>query len=117
RLAHDRDRCAEGGRLAVVHDDAKDGAVVVGLELHRRLVGLDLGDDVALAEAFARALQQAADAALLHGVGEAGHGQLLGHGTSLTARTPEAGSARRLRSWTRAAAPPAPEACGTGRGP
>ena len=62
------------------------GAGVVGLELHQRLVGLDLGQHVALAERVALVHQPAADGALLHGVGEPGHHKFFGHESSMRVR-------------------------------
>ena len=53
--ADDRDRRAQRGRLAVADQDLQQRAVLVGLEVHGRLVGLDLGDHVALVEALALA--------------------------------------------------------------
>ena len=39
-----RDGSAQLGRLAVLHEDPQQHALGVGVELHRRLVGLDLGE-------------------------------------------------------------------------
>ena len=63
----------------IADQDAKQRAVGIGLELHRRLVGLDLRQDVALLEGVARLLQPAGDGALLHRVAEARHRELFGH--------------------------------------
>ena len=66
--AHDRDRCAQGDRLAVADQDPQHRAGVVGLELHGGLVGLDLGQHVTRGERVALVHQPAADGALLHRV-------------------------------------------------
>ena len=70
-------------------------ALVVRLELHVRLVGLDLREDVADGDAIAPLLQPADDLALLHGVGELRH-EDVGHRRR---------SARRRGGRTRRASP------------
>ena len=48
------DRGSDGNALATLGDhDAGKNAVIDGLNLHRRLVGLDLGDHVAAANGVA----------------------------------------------------------------
>ncbi len=61
------------------HEDAHDAGLrrLVG---HRRLVGLDLRDLLALRHGLAVADQPRDDRALLHGVGEPGHDKFHGHG-------------------------------------
>jgi hypothetical protein len=49
------------------HEDLAERALVDGLDLHRRLVGLDLGDDVAGLDGLAFLLQPFGEVALLHG--------------------------------------------------
>ena len=47
-LADECDRRAQRDRLTVAHQNLQERSVGVGLELHGRLVGLDLGEHVAL---------------------------------------------------------------------
>ena len=75
-LADERDRRAELGRLALLHEDLEQDAGLVALELHRRLVGLDVGEHVALGDRVALLLGPARDRPPLHRVGEARHRNL-----------------------------------------
>src|SRR6266542_4220258 len=54
-----------------------------GLELHIRLVGLDLGDDVTALDRVALLLDPLDDLAGLHGLGELGHQDLGDHAQAL----------------------------------
>src|SRR5699024_4541274 len=47
-LAEDRDAFADGDRRSFLDQEAADDAGVIGLEIHGRLVGLDLTEDIAL---------------------------------------------------------------------
>ena len=62
------------------HDDLGENAFVDRLDLHRRLVGLDLGDDVARRDLVAFLLQPFGEVALLHGRRQSGHGDVDRHG-------------------------------------
>jgi hypothetical protein len=55
------------------HDDLADDALIDGLDFHRRLVGLDLGDHVAGGDAVALLDQPFGERALLHGRRQGGH--------------------------------------------
>src|SRR4029453_2671253 len=54
-------------------EDLTDMAVIDGLDFHGRLVGLDLGNDVARAHGIALADMPFDELALLHGRRERGH--------------------------------------------
>ena len=104
-LAGNRDRRAELGLGTIGHEDLEEHAVVVGAQLHQRLVGLDLGQDVAVLEGVALLDDPARDRAALHRVGQAGHHEFVGHQASTN---PQSASSRRaaapiLSSWASAA--------------
>src|SRR5439155_3966776 len=67
-----RDRRADLGRHTLLDDDL-ERAVGLGLEVEGRLVGLDLGEHVALVHLVAARLLPLDDRALLHRVGELRH--------------------------------------------
>src|SRR3954451_17073985 len=71
-LADARDDLADRERRALVGDDL-ERAVGVGRVRHRRLVGLDLDELLALRNLVALRLEPLEDRALLHGVGQARH--------------------------------------------
>ena len=58
---------------AIWHQDLAEDPFVHGFHFHRRLVGLDLGDDVAGLDALAFLLQPARQVALRHGGGKRRH--------------------------------------------
>ena len=64
------------------HDDLGQHAVVDGLVFHRRLVGLDLGDDVAGLDRVAFFLEPTREVALLHRGRQRRHEDVHGHGGS-----------------------------------
>ena len=74
-----------GDGLAELHhgagggEDLEQRALVEGAELHRRLVGLDLGEEVVDGDGVALLLVPRADLALLHGRGELRHLEDLRH--------------------------------------
>ena len=75
-----RDRLADLHPIgALGHQDFGDLAFVDGLEFHRRLVGLDLGEDVAGLHLVAFVHQPFGDLALLHGGRQRRHENLRGH--------------------------------------
>ena len=76
RGAHGADRYALG---PFSDENFADGAFVDGFEFHRRLVGLDLGKDVAGLHFIAGLHQPLGKRALLHRRGECGHLQFDGH--------------------------------------
>src|SRR5690606_34250787 len=86
--------------------DPGDGAFVDRLELHRRLVGLDLGEDVAGLHRVALLDQPLGQRALLHGGRQRRHLQFDRH----LNRTPPARRYTvppdRVRAWTRRSPPP-----------
>ena len=61
------------------HQDLRDRALVDRLDLHGRLVGLDLGDDVAGLDLVAFLLQPLGEVALLHRGRQRGHQDVDGH--------------------------------------
>jgi hypothetical protein len=65
---------------AFFYKDLADHALVHGLEFHRGLVGLDLGEDVARVHGVAFLDQPFGERAVLHGGAERGHQDLGGHG-------------------------------------
>ena len=66
-LGDHRDRRVDGHVLRPIRDqDLRQRALVDRLDLHRRLVGLDLGDDIAGTDAIAFLLQPLGQRALLH---------------------------------------------------
>ena len=65
------------------HHDLGDGALVDRLDLHRRLVGLDLGDDVAGLDRVAFLLQPLGKVALLHRGRQRRHENVDRHGSAL----------------------------------
>ena len=64
---------------ALGHEDLGDRALVDRLDLHGRLVGLDLGDDVAGLDLVAFLLQPLGEVALLHRRRKSGHQDVDGH--------------------------------------
>ena len=64
---------------ALGDQDLGDRALVDGLDLHGRLVGLDLGDDVAGFDLVAFLLQPLGEVALLHRWRKSGHQDVDGH--------------------------------------
>ena len=103
-LAEDRDRSAELEGLALLGHQLQDDAGVEGLELHRRLVGLDLGDHLTALDLVADGDVPLGDHALLHRIGESGefddgcHGTICSLGCSRgksLSRTLRCGSDRR----------------------
>jgi hypothetical protein len=73
-LGADRDRCADLHAFTALRDqDLRDRALVDRFELHRRLVGLDLGEDVAGLHLVAFLDQPFGERALLHGRRKRGH--------------------------------------------
>src|SRR5216117_261937 len=125
RRGEDGDHGADRRRLALPYPHLGERALVVGLELHVGLVGLDLGDDLADRHALARMLEPLQDLALLHRVGELRHGDVDRHArarpTAPAARAPEVrvrppsppprAAGGRSRSRARATAAPAPPGC------
>ena len=76
----DRDRRADLHPVGAFGDqDLGDLALVDRLELHRRLVGLDLGEDVARLHLVALLDQPFGERALLHRRGKRGHLEFDGH--------------------------------------
>ena len=65
------------------HQDFAERALVDRLDLHRRLVGLDLGDDVAGFDLVALALEPFGEVALLHRGREGRHQHLNRHRTKI----------------------------------
>ena len=75
-----RDRRVDGDVGGAFRDqDLAERALIGRLDLHRRLVGLDLGDDVARLDRLAFLLQPFRKVALLHGGRQRGHQHLNGH--------------------------------------
>src|SRR5215207_4684781 len=66
-------RLADGHVLALVGDQLGERSFVLGLELHRDLVGLDLGYRVPFGDLLALALEPLEEGALLHRVAHLGH--------------------------------------------
>src|SRR5215218_6913358 len=66
-------RLADGDVLTLVGDELRERAGVLGLELHRDLVGLDLGYRVALGNFVTLALEPLDEGPLLHRVTHLGH--------------------------------------------
>ena len=66
-------RLADGHLLALVSYQLCERSFVFGLELHRDLVGLDLGDRVPFGDIVALALEPLEEGALLHRVAHLGH--------------------------------------------
>jgi hypothetical protein len=64
---------------AVGDHDLAERAFIDRLDLHGRLVGLDLGDDVAGGDGIALGLQPFGQFALFHGRGKRGHQDVDGH--------------------------------------
>ena len=81
-LFHDHaDHRVDGDIIRTVrHDDLAKQTLIDRLDLHGRLVGLDLGDDVAGLDAVAFLLQPFRKLALLHGRRQRGHEDIGGHG-------------------------------------
>src|SRR5699024_11674828 len=77
-LAEDRDAFADGDRRSFLDQEAADDAGVIGLEIHGRLVGLDLTADIALRDFVADLDVPPRDSAFLHRVGQARH-EYVGH--------------------------------------
>src|SRR5699024_2072417 len=77
-LAEDRDAFADGDRRSFLDQEAADDAGVIGLEIHGRLVGLDLTEDIALRDFVADLDVPPRDDAFLHRVGQARH-EYVGH--------------------------------------
>ena len=73
------------------HHDLGDGALVDRLDLHRRLVGLDLGDDVAGFDLVAFLLQPLGKVALLHRGRQRRHENVDRHGVSASSVSPRSG--------------------------
>ncbi|KAL3306072.1 pyruvate dehydrogenase e2 component (dihydrolipoamide acetyltransferase) [Colletotrichum asianum] len=65
------------GLGAVAGGDLEHDAVVLGLDVHGGLVGLDLEEDVAGGEGLALLDLPAGDVTLRHGRGQGGHGEVL----------------------------------------
>ena len=82
RFADPRDRRADGERVALLGHDLQR-ARRVGLVGHVGLVRLDLDELFALGDLVAVGLEPLQDRALLHGVGQAGHGDV-GHAPQAT---------------------------------
>ena len=79
-VGHDRDRRADLHAVgALGHQDLGDLAFVDRFELHRRLVGLDLGEDVARLYLIAFLDQPFGERAFLHRRGKRGHLEFDGH--------------------------------------
>jgi len=77
---HDRDRRADLHSVGALRNkDFRDFAFVDRLELHRRLVGLDLGEDVARLHVVALLDQPFGERAFLHRRRQGGHLDLDGH--------------------------------------
>src|SRR5919201_1940482 len=76
----DRDRLADRDGVPLLDQEPLQHPLLEGLQLHGGLVGLDLGQHVAAVDLVARLLQPGGQGALLHGVGQARHGDL-GHGS------------------------------------
>ena len=74
RLRRRRPSSPSGRRICASVPPSND------FHLHRRLVGLDLGDHLAGLDLVALLLEPLDDRALGHGVGELGHGDFDGHG-------------------------------------
>src|SRR5215218_8928882 len=91
-LADSGDDLADGERRALLGDDL-EGPVGVGLVRHRRLVGLDLDELLALGDIVAVGLEPLEDRALLHGVGQARHGDV-GHARDAICRAAASASRR-----------------------
>ena len=92
----DRDHLVDrhvGG--AFRHHDLGDGALVDRLDLHGRLVGLDLGDDVAGFDLVAFLLKPLGKVALLHRGRQRRHENVDRHGVSASSVSPRSG----LVSW------------------
>src|SRR5215212_8026953 len=68
-----RYRLADGHVLAFVRDQLCERSLILGLELHRDLVGLDLCYWVPLGDLLALALEPLEEGALLHRVAHLGH--------------------------------------------
>ena len=77
-VTDDGDQLADGDCRAFGDEEPLEDAFVVGFQLHRGLVGLDLGEHVALADGIALFLEPLAEHALRHGVRQAGH-EYVGH--------------------------------------
>ena len=104
-----RDRRVDRDALGPVrHQDAAERALVDRLDLHRRLVGLDLGDHVARRDGVALALEPAREVALGHGRRQGGHQDLGRHGGFLNGRATAGGVRRSARRRCRARPDPAP---------
>ena len=64
---------------AFLDQDFRERALIDGLDFHRGLVGLDLGDDIAALNRVARLFQPFRQRAFLHGRRQSGHGDVNGH--------------------------------------
>ena len=81
----DRDRLVDRHVLGALGDEElTDPPVVDRFDLHGRLVGFDLGDDVAGAHLIALADEPLGELALLHGGRERRHQELDGHAGQAT---------------------------------
>ena len=85
-VADHRDRFPDRHRRAGLDEDLREDSAVVGLQLHRGLVGLDLGEHVTCQHGVTFVLEPLSDDTFGHGVGQAGH-EDVGHGAPPTART------------------------------
>ena len=104
---------ADGDVLALVGYELGEGAGVLGFELERDLVGLDLGYRVALGDLVALALEPLDEGALLHRVAHLGHDHFR-HLTSPLCRAP--GGPRSLPA-SRSGRPRAPGSARKAPGP
>src|SRR5262249_36637087 len=92
RLADDRHRRAELDRVAFLDEQLQQHAVVLDVEVHIRLVGLDFGDQVSRRHLVAFLLRPADEHALFHRGRQLRQADDLSHGyskyrTRLTAAT------------------------------
>jgi hypothetical protein len=78
RIGDHRDQLADLDGRPFARDDLAEHTLPAGLQLHDRLVGLDLGEHVAVADLVPLVFQPGQDLALLHRRGERFH-EDLGH--------------------------------------
>src|SRR5215212_3930210 len=104
---------ADGDVLPLVGDELGERAGVLGLQLQRNLVGLDLGYRVALGDLVTLALQPLDEGTLLHRVAHLGHDHF-GHLTSPPCKAPDG---PRSPPAARSGRPQAPGSARTAPGP
>src|ERR687898_230509 len=99
-----RYRIADGHFLALVCDQLCERPFILGLELHRDFVGLDLCYGVSLGDLFALALEPLEEGALLHRVAHLGHNDFR-HLTSPPRTEPGGPRWRLVSRWGRPSTP------------